>query len=91
VATVSAPASQVEAALRVSYEALRDIASYALDPTVAERMRDLGERKDLLGEAEYKELLALVDLTQRLTVEKLRAELAIKRIEALCPELVQAQ
>ena len=89
--TVSAPAPQDEAALQESYEALREIASYRLDPTIAEYMLDLGERKDLLDEAQHKKLMALVDLTQRLTFEKLRAELAMKRIEALCPELAQAQ
>jgi hypothetical protein len=91
VPTVSAPAPQIEAALQESYEALREIASYNLDPTIAEHMRDLGERKDSLDEPGHQQLMALVDLTQRLTIEKLRAQLALKRIEALCPELVQAQ
>jgi hypothetical protein len=91
VATVSAAAPRVEAALQESYRALLEIASYTLDPAIAELMRDLGERSALLDEAEHKQLLALVELTQRLTLEKLRAELALKRIEALCPELVPVQ
>jgi hypothetical protein len=87
VASVSAPEPQVEAALRASYEALHEIASYTLEPTIAERMLDLGERKELLNEEEHKELLALVDFSQRRTIEKLRAELALKRIEAIYPDL----
>ena len=86
-ATASAPGPNVEAALRASYEALREVASYQLDPDLAERMQDLGERKEFLSEAEHKELMALVNLAQRRTVEKLRAELALKRIQAACPEL----
>jgi len=87
VSSVSALDPQVEAALKASYEALREMACYTLEPSIAELMLDLGERKEFLDEAQHKELLALVDLTQRLTLEKLRAQLALKHIEAVCPEV----
>ncbi len=89
-ATASAPQPDLEAALRASYDALREVASYQLDPDLAERMQDLGERKEFLSDAEHKELMALVKLAQRRTVEKLRAELALQRLRAARPDLAAA-
>jgi hypothetical protein len=85
-ATVSAPEPRVEAALRASYEALRDLAGSRLDPAIDTKMLELGERKEFLTEAEHKELMALVNFAQQRSNEKLRAELALKRIEAIYPE-----
>jgi hypothetical protein len=90
VATASGPESDLKSALRASYEALHEVASYQPHPDIAERMQDLGERKAFLCEAEHKELMALVNFAQRRTVEKLRAELALKQIQAACPELTVA-
>jgi hypothetical protein len=81
--TVSALDPQVEAALKASYEALREMASYTLDPKIDDLMLDLGERKEFLDEAQHRDLMAMVGLTQRLTIEKLRAQLALKQIEAV--------
>jgi len=53
-------------------------------------MQDLGERKEFLSEAEQKELMVLVNFSQRRSLEKLRAQLALKRIKAACPELAGA-
>ncbi len=79
-ATLEAP-DQTEA-LRTCREALRRFADYELDPMLDDRMLDLGERKETLDEAEYGELMALVAFTQRRTVEKLQAELALQHLEA---------
>lgn len=86
-ATLSALDPQVEAALKSAYEALHEIAAYRLDPKIDDLMLELGERKEFLDEEQHNHLLALVDLTQRLTLEKLCAELASKRIRAVCPDL----
>jgi len=51
-------------------------------------MQDLSERKEFLGAAEYKELLALVEFTQHRTIEKLEAEVALKRLGEVLPDLV---
>lgn len=74
-------------ALRACREALRRIANYELDPAIDRRMLDLGERKETLNAAEHAELLALIALTQRRTVEKLEAEVALQRLESAYPEL----
>jgi hypothetical protein len=85
-ATISAPEPRIEAALRASYEALRDVAESRLDPSLDAKMLELGERKEFLTEAEHNELMALVTFAQQRTNEKLRAEVALKRIEAIYPE-----
>jgi hypothetical protein len=90
-ATVSAPEPRIEAALRASYEALREVAAFTLDPSLDQRMLELGEGKEFLDEGEHRALLALADFTQRRTAEKLRAQLALRQIEALYPEWAAGQ
>jgi hypothetical protein len=85
-ATVSSPEPRVEAALRASYEALRNVAESQLDPSLDSKMLELGEHKEFLTDAEHHELMALVNFAQQRTNEKLRAESALKRIEAIYPE-----
>jgi hypothetical protein len=50
-------------------------------------MRELGERKEFLGKDEHDELLALVTFTQRRSIEKLEAEVALKRLKELLPSV----
>jgi hypothetical protein len=85
-ARVSTPEPRVEAALRASYDALRNVAESQFDPSLDSKMLELGERKEFLTDAEHNELMALVNFVQQRTNEKLRAELALKRIEAIYPE-----
>ena len=40
----------------------RKLAEYELDPILDQRVRQLGEQKELLSQAEHEELLALVQL-----------------------------
>jgi hypothetical protein len=58
-----------------------------MDAPLNRRMRDLGERKDLLGNEEYEELLSLIALSEQRTREKLEAELALRRLRDAVPEL----
>lgn len=67
--------------------ALRRIAGYTLDPALDRRLLELGERKDLLGEGERAELMALVAFTQQRTVERLEAELALRQLDSAYPDL----
>jgi hypothetical protein len=67
--------------------ALRRVADYKLDPALDRLLLDLGERKELLGATEKEELMALVDFTQKRSLEKFESELALQRLLAACPEL----
>lgn len=84
-ATLEAP-DQAKA-LHACRRALRRIAEYELDPSIDQHMLDLGERKENLDDAEHAELMALVAFTQRRTIEKLEAEVALQRLESAYPEL----
>ena len=63
--------------------ALRKMASYSMEPSLAARMTSLGERKESLTDEERHELLELVDLYERRSVEKLEALLALADIDRL--------
>ncbi len=76
-----------QAALAASADALRRVASYTLPPALDDRLLDLGERKDALTPAERAELLAWVAFTQERSAEKFQAEVALRRLEAVCPDL----
>jgi len=84
---VSLDDPKFQSALQVSHRALRRIASYTLDPALDQRLRELGERKEFLSSPEHDELMALVSFTQQRSIEKLEAELALRSIEAACPQL----
>jgi hypothetical protein len=64
------------------------MAAYELHPTLTQRMRELGKRKEYLTQAEHDELLALVDCAQKRTMEKLEAQVALARLRAALPGLV---
>ena len=77
-----------EDALGLCVSALRRMARYELDETVNRRMRQLGERKEFLGEDEHAELMSLVEFAERRTREKLDAQLALNRLGEILPGLV---
>ena len=74
-------------ALASSAATLRKVAGYTLPPELDRRVLDLGERKETLTAEEREELLAWVTFTQQRSVEKLEAEVALKRLVAAFPEL----
>ena len=88
-AVASSVDPRVLAALQSCVQALRPVANYTLPPALDQRMLDLGERKEFLEPAEHQQLLALVEFAQDRTLEKLRAELALRQIEGLFPEELQ--
>ncbi len=75
------------AALASSRAAHRRVAAYALPPELDRRILDLGERKDSLTDDERAELLAWVAFTQRQSLDKLEAEVALRRLADVFPEL----
>ena len=74
-------------ALDACVNTLRRLANYQLDAALEERLQDLGERKEVLGEREHQFLMALIGFTQQRTREKLEAELALRRLQEAIPEL----
>jgi hypothetical protein len=77
------------AALASSAAALRRLAAYTLPPELDRRILDLGERKETLTPEERAELHAWVDFTQQRSVEWLEAELALRRLSDVFPELTE--
>jgi hypothetical protein len=76
-----------QAAVASSVAALRKTAGYTLPPELDRRVLDLSERKEALTADERAELMAWVAFTQQRSAEKLEAEVALKRLTAVFPEL----
>ncbi len=87
-ATVSTEDPQFQSAIEACAVALRRMADYELNATLSQRMHQLGTRKEYLNSEEHKELIALVDFTQKRTVEKLEAQAALSRLRAALPSLL---
>lgn len=86
--SASAPAEPAwQDAVASSAAAHRRVAAYALPPELDRRILDLGERKETLTPEERAELLAWVAFTQQRSIEKAEAEVALRRLAAICPEL----
>jgi hypothetical protein len=77
-----------EQALNLCVGALRRIAEYEVDPAIDYRLRALGERKEWLDEQEHEELMSLVAFTEKRTIEKLEAQVALNRLGEVLPEVV---
>ncbi len=75
------------AALATSAATLRRLAAYELPPELDRRIHDLGERKESLSPDERAELLAWVAFTQQRSLEKWEAEVALRRLAAVFPDL----
>ncbi len=66
---------------------LRRLAGYRLPAALDQRLLWLSENKESLTEPERHELLALVDLVEEKTVEKLQAQATLRRIRQAFPQL----
>ena len=86
--TLSTEDPQFQSAIEACVFSLRRMAEYELDPILSQRMHELGERKEYLSQEEHNELLALVDFSQKRTLEKLEAQLALTRLRAALPDLL---
>ena len=89
-ATIIPTDPQLATALQPCIQSLRRLAGYQLPASLDQKMQDLGERKEFLSPGEHDELLALVEFAQQRTVEKLEAGVALQRLHALFPDLVNA-
>jgi hypothetical protein len=72
--------AEVKQALSPTIAFLRRMARYKLDSAVQRRLLKLGERKEFLGKEEHDELLALVAFSEQRSIEKLEAQVALKRL-----------
>jgi hypothetical protein len=86
-ATLPTADSQIHSAVEARLSALQRIADYELEPSLQNRLLDLGERKEFLSQAEYDELSALVDFAGKRTIESLEARIARDRVHQAFPEL----
>ena len=75
-------------ALRSCAQALRPLANYTIPEALSQHIRELGERKEFLSPAEHEQLLSLVEFPQDRTLEKLRAEIALRQLDALIPQAI---
>ncbi len=76
--------------VRDCIDALRPVAEYELEPALDRRLSDLGERKEFLTPDEHAELLDLVAFARHRSIEKLRAQLALHRLEKVAPKMIDA-
>ncbi|MDR3637679.1 MAG: hypothetical protein P4L84_27985 [Isosphaeraceae bacterium] len=85
-ATASNADPHIESTIVFCASTLGKMAGYALEPSLQRRLHDLCEREEFLGPEEHDERLALVDFTQRRTIESVEAKLALKRLRDSFPE-----
>ncbi len=82
--------SRFQEALASCVAALRRMAGFELDPPLARRLQDLAEQKEeFLGPDAHEELLALVAFAEQRSIEKLEAQVALRR--RFTPEELRAQ
>ena len=81
-------APQLRRALVGSLAALRRLAESELPPPVAQRMHQLGERKESLKDDERNEYLALVSFWKSRSLEKAEAAVALQRLREAVPDMV---
>ena len=87
-ATISSPDLRVHSALETCVGTLSKLANYRLEASFQRRLDDLGDRKEFLGSEEHDELLALVEFSQRRSLESLEARLALSRLREAFPDAV---
>jgi hypothetical protein len=75
--------------LQPTVATLKRLAGYRLDPALARRMQELGERKEFLGKREHEELLRLVAFWRQRVLDKLQAKLALQRLRRIVPEILK--
>ncbi|MFM9965312.1 MAG: hypothetical protein ACKV2Q_29350 [Planctomycetaceae bacterium] len=81
-------APQLRHALEGSVAALRRLADSELPTGVANRMNQLGERKEFLNAAEQAEYADLVSFWMSRTLEKAEATVALQRLREAVPDLM---
>jgi hypothetical protein len=86
---VTADPGTVESVIGDCAATLQRVADYRLPAALDQRLLWLSENKESLTDVEHQELLALVDLADEKTVEKLQAQAALRRIGQAFPGLLR--
>ena len=79
--------ASVDGLLQECATTLRKVASYRMPPPLDRRLLWLSENKETLTEPEREELSALIDFSEDRTVEKLQAQVTLKRLAEAWPQL----
>lgn len=77
--------ARLEPVLRDCIATLQQVAGYRLPPAIDRRLLWLSENKEILTDPERGELLALVEIAEDRTLEKVKAHATLKRIGELFP------
>jgi len=86
-ATIPSNDQTTDSILRDCWAALRSVAEYRLPGAVDRRLLWLSENKEKLSDMEQEDLLALVEMTEERTVQKVQARAVIKRLGETYPHL----
>lgn len=76
-------------ALQQVVDVLSQTAAYEMDTEVAERMRELGEKKEACSAEERDEHRRWAEIWRRGTLQKLQAINALQQLHEQAPELVR--
>ena len=82
---------QEEPVLRDCVETLSRVARYRLPHALDERLVWLSENKERLDATQREELLALVELADNRSLDKVQAQAVLKQLAKLYPALVSDQ
>ncbi len=85
------PKQELDQVLRDCVATLQRVGASRLPQALDRRLLWLSENKERLAESEREELLAIVEFSEDRTLEKLQAQVLLKRLTALCPTLVLPQ
>ncbi len=78
---------ELHSALKHAIGVLKRVARYKMEPFLARRMHELGERKDSLDRAEHQELLRFVEFWRKRTIDKFEAQTALRDLRRFIPDL----
>jgi hypothetical protein len=74
-------------ALKACAQALRLTVGYQLPRALQRKLQKMLERKESLSESEHEQLLALAEATQERSLQKVKAQVALKQLLEAFPEL----
>lgn len=89
--TASLIPPQGEPVLRDCVDTLRRMTNYRLPNALDQRLLWLSENKERLDEGQREELIALVELADNRSLDKVQAKAVLEQLTKICPELTSAQ